>query len=111
MFLFRFLVLHQSATTGLHQAAPPEVPERAKTGMQERAQARVQASAQAELHTRLRLRSLRTAILRRTSLNDWHRLFIPHFFSSYFLRILFEFQAHVNSLHHLDCTHGVLRVF
>jgi len=60
--------MHQSATTGLHQAAPPEVPERAKTGMQECAQARVQAGAQAELYPRLRLRSLRTAILRRTSL-------------------------------------------
>ena len=31
--------------------------------------------------------------------------------SSFFFRMLFEFRAHVNSLDHLDCSHGVLAVF
>jgi hypothetical protein len=61
--------LHPGPQTTVHQAAPPEVPERAQTRVQAGAQAGVQAGAQAGVYASLRLRGLRTTVVRRTSLN------------------------------------------
>ena len=65
-----FTGLHQCSSPAVHQAAPPEVPERSSPGMQTGAQAGMQTGAQAAVHTRLRLRGLRTANLCRTPLSQ-----------------------------------------